>query len=80
MFLILADHRLHELQVGLAVGSGEGSVERHAGYAVFLDRVNFEQVFRDVIEGSDDDHGAGDEIGHGSEPEAKNKCQQQQAA
>jgi hypothetical protein len=67
MFSILADDRLHEVERRLAVGSGEGPGERHAGHAVFLDRVDLEQVFGDVIEGSDDDHRVGLEAGHGSE-------------
>lgn len=66
MLLILADDRLHEVERRLAVGSGEGPGERHAGHAVLLDRVDFEKVLGDVIEGSDDDHRVGFEFRHGS--------------
>ena len=68
MFSILAGDALDEVPRWLAIASGEGAGQGHASDAVFLDRVDLEQVFGNVIEGSDDDHGAGGEIGHGSAP------------
>lgn len=70
MFSILASDALDEVQWGLAIASSEGTGQGLSSDAVFLDRVDLEQVFGDIIEGLDDDHSAGAEIDHGSEPEA----------
>ena len=66
MFSILPITGLDEIQRGLAVVPGEGAGQRHSGDVVFLDRVDAEQVFGDIIEGSDDDHRVGFELGHRS--------------
>lgn len=75
MFLILASDALDEVQWWLAIASGEGAGQGLSRDAVFLDRVDLEQVFGDVIEGSDDDHDAGAELDHDSKPEAQNDRQ-----
>ena len=72
MFLFLAAGVLDQVQRGFAVASGKRPGEGFSGHAVFLDRVDHEPVFGDVIEGSDDDHHVGFELGHCSSDQRHN--------